>query len=107
LPPASYHQEPVELLQQSFRVSIFIFQLFTLRTPNLSLDTIFMEAMKKLLCTFAQIQTMKLIGERFSQSHLAARLLRYGPDLDVLPFPLVKISLHMQQHRIQIVRTID
>src|ERR1022692_445234 len=49
---------------------------------------------------------MELIVETFFQSDLAAWSMYYGPDLDVPPFPFVKIPLHTQKQRVELIRTV-
>jgi hypothetical protein len=100
---AGRHQDPIELLKQLFGVPRFIFQVFTFRPSNLSLNTVFVEGTKQFFQASAQVQAMKSVGEAFPQPDLFARSMTHWPDLKVLPFPFVQISLQMQKHLVQLV----
>jgi hypothetical protein len=101
--PTGDDQKLIELLQQYFRCPFLVFQPFPLGSPNLSLNTTFVEIVEQLRrASSAQIETMKTIRKTLAETGQTARLIERGPDLDVLPAAGVDIVPHIKEQVIQL-----
>src|SRR5271169_3762959 len=97
LPPASHDHQPIEFLEQCFRVPVLVLKGFSFGAPNLSLNAILMKTTKQLLRTLSEVQSMQTEGSTFPETGLVASNTIERPNFHVFPTRLFHSASNMRQ----------